>query len=58
MANEKNIEEVESWGASNAKPIAHLATLVKNHRSSSILLAAENGKLPRKVNEKARKLSR
>lgn len=48
--NEKKIAELESQKALDAKPIAHLATIVKEHLSSSLCVAAENGQLRRRVN--------
>lgn len=48
------IEEIESQVTSDAKAFTHSAALVKDHRSSSIRVAAENCELCRKVNSMER----
>lgn len=49
-AGEEKIEKLEARRVFDAKAIAHLSTLMIDHRSSSLHVAFQNGEFRRKVN--------
>lgn len=49
--SEEKIYELEARLASNTRAIAHLAMFMKDHCSSSLRVAAENGVLQKNVSE-------
>lgn len=50
MANKKKLGGLKAQVDSDVKPMAHLATLVKDDRSNSFCVTADSGKLLRRMN--------
>lgn len=56
--SDEKIQRLELQANSDVKPVARLATLVKDHRSNCLCVTTEKGKLRRQVNDMEGKFAR